>query len=73
MPTPAPTLCEAIRSSDHGFAEEVGLSRAFHNKIRDRGYSHASIADFTDGVRHMEVIEAVERSDAEGRWVDLPN
>jgi predicted dehydrogenase len=69
----AGTLYEAIHSSDHGFAEEVGLSRAFHNKIRDRGYRHPSIADFSDGVRHMEVIEAVERSDAEGRWIDLPS
>jgi len=69
----AGTLYEAIHSSDHGFAEEVGLSRAFHNKIRDRGYSHTSIADFSDGVRHMEVIEAVERSDAEARWIDLPS
>ena len=69
----AGTLYEAIHSSDHGYAEEVGLSRAFHNKIRDRGYSHASIADFSDGLRHMEVIEAVERSDADGRWVDLPD
>lgn len=67
----AATLYEAIHSSDHGYAEEVGLSRAFHNRIMDRDYSHPSIADFADGVRHMEVIEAVERSDAEGRWIEL--
>jgi predicted dehydrogenase len=67
----AGTLYEAIHSSDHGYAEEVGLSRAFRNRILDRGYRHPSIADFTDGLRHMEVIEAVERSDAEGRWIEL--
>ena len=28
--------------------------------------------DFEDGLRCQEVLEAVERSDAEGRWLTLP-
>ena len=58
-------------SSDHGFAEQVALCAAFAEKIRDRSYRNPAIADFGDGVAHMEVIDAVEQSMAQRRWIDL--
>ena len=58
-------------STDYGFAEQVGLCSAFAAKIRDRSYENPAIADFDDGVKHVEVIAAVERSRAERRWIDL--
>lgn len=58
-------------STDYGFAEQVGLCSAFAAKIRDRSYENPAIADFGDGMKHVEVIAAVERSRAERRWIDL--
>jgi predicted dehydrogenase len=72
LPKPASGY-EAVHSSDHGFAEQVYLSRGFLNRIMDRGYTHPAIADFSDGLAHMEVVEAVEVSARTRRWVDLPS
>lgn len=58
-------------ATDHGFAEQVALCSAFGARIRDRNYSNPAMATFDDGVAHMAVIEAVERSRALRRWIDL--
>jgi predicted dehydrogenase len=61
----------SIHGSDHGYVEQVGLSRAFRNRIDDPTYSHPSVATFDDGLAHMQVISGVEKSSASGGWVDL--
>ncbi len=60
-----------VHSTDYGFAEQVGLCSAFAARIRDRNYRNPAIADFDDGLKHVEVIAAVERSKAERRWIDV--
>ena len=71
LPRMDDTLYTATHSSDHGFAEQVGLCSAFRARIRDRSYANPAIADFNDGVAHMEIIEAIERSCAKRCWIDL--
>ena len=58
-------------SSDYGFAEMVGLTSAFASWMRDPAYRNPAIATFADGLAHVQVIDAVERSHKEGRWIDL--
>jgi len=58
-------------SSDYGFPEMVGLTSAFASWIRDPNYRNPAIATFDDGLAHVRIIEAVERSRTEGRWIDL--
>jgi predicted dehydrogenase len=58
-------------SSDYGFMEMVGLTSAFATWIRDPAYRNPAIATFDDGLAHVRVIDAVERSRAERRWIDL--
>ena len=58
-------------SSDYGFAEQVGLCSAFASWIRNPAYRNPAIATFADGLAHVEVIAAVERSEAEGRWIEV--
>jgi len=65
------TIYERSHASDIGYPEQVALSAAFGAKIRDRGYANPAMALFDDGVAHMAVIEAVERSRQTGRWIDL--
>ena len=65
------TFYERSHASDIGYPEQVALSAAFAAKIRDRGYANPAMALFDDGVAHMAVIEAVERSRQTGRWIDL--
>jgi predicted dehydrogenase len=71
LPHLGDSLYAKTHSSDYGFAEQVALCSAFAAKIRNRDYRNPAIADFDDGLAHMEVIEAVERSRAERRWIDL--
>jgi predicted dehydrogenase len=61
----------SIHSSDHGYTEQVCLSRSFHHRIVDPTYRHPAVATFDDGVAHMEVIDAVEESASSGRWQDV--
>ena len=49
----------------------VGLTSAFASWIRDPNYVNPAIATFDDGFAHVRVIDAVERSRTEGRWVDF--
>ena len=58
-------------SSDFGFSEMVGLTSAFASWIRDPNYRNPAIATFDDGLAHVKVIDAVERSRKEGRWIDV--
>ncbi len=58
-------------STDYGFPEMVGLTSAFASWIRDPNYVNPAIATFDDGFAHVRVIDAVERSRTEGRWVDF--
>jgi predicted dehydrogenase len=64
-------MYEAIHNSDHGYVEQVCLSRSFHHRILDPTYSHPAVATFDDGVAHMAVILAVEKSAADASWVDV--
>jgi len=58
-------------SSDYGFAEMVGLTSAFASWIRDPNYTNPAIATFDDGLAHVRVIDAVERSRKGGGWIEL--
>ena len=58
-------------ASDFGFAEMVGLTSAFASWIRDPAYTNPAIATFDDGLAHVRIIDAVERSRKEGRWIEL--
>jgi predicted dehydrogenase len=60
-----------IHYTDHGYREQVCLCRSFRNRILDRAYAHPSIATFDDGVGHMAVLLAVEKSASSGSWIDL--
>lgn len=71
LPAMVDTLYVKTHSSDHGFAEQVGLCSAFAAWIRDRTYRNPAIATFDDGLAHVEVIAAIERSQSERRWIDL--
>lgn len=62
---------EETHSSDRNHAEEVYLSRALRNRILDSSFAHPAVASFDDGVKHMAVIEAVEKSAQTARWVEL--
>jgi predicted dehydrogenase len=62
---------ELVHQSDHGYPEQVCLARSFRNRILDPGYAHPAVATFADGLAHMVVILAIERSAAAGRWVDI--
>jgi predicted dehydrogenase len=61
----------SIHGSDHGYVEQVCLSRSFRNRIVDPTYSHPAVATFDDGLAHMQVISGVEESASTGKWVDL--
>ena len=71
LPALEDSLYVQTHSSDYGFAEMVGLTSAFSSWIRDRDYRNPAIATFEDGLAHVKVIDAVERSRKEGRWIDL--
>jgi len=71
LPTMGETQYVQAHSSDYGFAEQVGLCSAFASWIRDPAYRNPAIATFADGVAHVEVIAAIERSEAERRWIEL--
>jgi predicted dehydrogenase len=58
-------------SSDYGFAEMVGLTSAFRSWVNDPAYRNPAIATFADGLAHVQVIDAAERSRQEGRWIDI--
>jgi len=58
-------------ATDYGYPEMVGLTSAFASWIRDPSYTNPAIATFDDGLAHVRVIDAVERSRGEGRWIDL--
>lgn len=58
-------------STDYGFAEMVGLTSAFRSWIENPAYCNPAIATFEDGLAHVQVIDAVERSRKEGRWIDI--
>jgi hypothetical protein len=61
----------SIHGSDHGYIEQVCLSRSFRNRMRDPTYTHPAVATFDDGLAHMQVISGVEESATSGKWVDL--
>ena len=61
----------AAHATDLGYAEQVAMSRAFANQIRDRSYQHPAIATFRDGYAHMRVLLAVEQSFRTRRWAEL--
>ena len=71
LPKMDDTLYTRTHSSDVGYPEQVALCAAFAARIRDRGYRNPAFADFGDGVAHMQIIEVVERSRADRRWIDL--
>jgi len=71
LPVMEDTRYVQTHSSDYGFPEQVGLCSAFASWIRDPAYRNPAIATFADGVAHVEVIAAVERSQAEQRWIEL--
>jgi len=71
LPAMGESVYVKTHSSDAGYAEQVGLCCAFASWIRDPGYRNPAIADFNDGLAHVEVIAAVERSQAERRWIEL--
>ena len=71
LPAMDETRYVQTHSTDYGFAEQVGLCSAFASWIRDPAYSNPAIATFADGLAHVEVIAAVERSQAERRWIEL--
>ena len=71
LPTMDETQYVQAHSSDYGFPEQVGLCSAFASWIRNPAYRNPAIATFADGVAHVEVIAAVERSEVERRWIEL--
>lgn len=71
LPEMEETSSVQIHSSDFGFAEMVDLPSAFASWIRDPNYRNPAIATSDDGLAHVKVIDEVERSRKEGRWIDL--
>ncbi len=71
LPAMEDTPYVQTHSSDYGFLEMVGLTSAFKSWIGDPAYRNPAIASFDDGLAHVRVIDAVERSRKEGRWIDL--
>jgi predicted dehydrogenase len=60
-----------IHAHDGSYIEQTALCAAFKRRILDRGYDNPALATFKDGFAAMQVIEAVERSQREGKWVEL--
>ena len=71
LPDMGKSLYVQTHSSDYGFPEQVALSCAFASWIRNRSYRNPAIADFNDGLAHVQVIAAVEQSRVEKRWIDI--
>ncbi len=60
-----------IHAHDGSYIEQTALCAAFKRRIVDRSYDNPALATFDDGLAAMLVIEAVERSQREGKWVEL--
>lgn len=71
LPPPSPGNYHAIHSGDGSFLEQVALCTAFRRRIFDRNYRNTALASFEDGLAALKVIDAVERADRAGRWIDL--
>jgi predicted dehydrogenase len=71
LPTPDRTVYQEIHSHDGSYIEQTALCAAFKRRILDRNYQNPALATFDDGLAAMRVIEAVERSQREGKWIEL--
>jgi predicted dehydrogenase len=60
-----------IHAHDGSYIEQTALCAAFKRRILDGSYDNPALATFEDGFAAMQVIEAVERSQREGKWVEL--
>jgi predicted dehydrogenase len=71
LPPPDRSVYQEIHSHDGSYIEQTALCSAFKRRILDRGYRNPALATFDDGLAAMQVIEAVERSQREGKWIDV--
>ena len=71
LPQPDRSVYQEIHSHDGSYIEQTALCSAFKRRILDRSYDNPALATFDDGLAAMQVIEAVERSQREGKWVDI--
>src|SRR5579885_2204 len=62
---------DAVHNMVSGSPEYVMQARAFRDAIEGRDAGPVTSADFRDGVAHMMVIEAVEKSAQQHQWVRL--
>jgi predicted dehydrogenase len=53
------------------WSEQVSLCRAFARRLKDRNYKNPGLGGFDDGVIEMQIVEAMERSQRERRWIDV--
>ena len=71
LPPPSPGVYHAIHSGDGSFVEQVALCSAFRQRIFDRNYRNPALASFEDGLAALKVIDAVERANKAGRWIEV--
>jgi predicted dehydrogenase len=70
LPSSAETSAyDAIHNVVSGSPEYIMLAAAFRNAIAGRDTGSVIPANFSDGVAHMNVIEAVEKSAQNREWV----
>ena len=62
---------DAIHNVVSGSPEYIMQATAFRDAIEGRAVGSVTPANFSDGVAHMAVIEAVEKSAREHAWVRI--
>lgn len=72
LPSSADTLAyDAVHNMVSGSPEYIMQAAAFRDAISGREAGTVTPANFGDGVAHMMVIEAIEESARERRWVQV--
>ena len=72
LPSSAETSAyDAIHNVVSGSPEYIMLATAFRNAIEGREVGPVTPANFSDGVAHMTVIEAVEKAAQERKWIRI--
>lgn len=71
LPQPDKSVYQESHSHDGSYIEQTALCATFKRRILDRSYDNPALATFDEGLAAMQVIEAVERSQREGRWIDI--
>lgn len=60
-----------VHRANQSLIEQLRLCRAFKRRIADQSYINRALADFGDGVVEMRIVEAVELSHRQRRWIDV--